>query len=262
MSDGHPSDTLKPTLACPRCQQPMVLDGTAQTLRCPHCDTENSLPTIPPFVAPLSSPTTASSGLDLRGYELIEQLGKGGMGAVYRAVDPALGRDLAVKVMAADLCGDPQHEQRFVREARVTGSLQHPGIVPVYNLGRLSDGRLHYTMRLVRGRTFAEILREQAGRPERWPELLTIYVKICQAVAYAHSKRVIHRDLKPHNVMVGQFGEVQVMDWGLAKLLPAGERGREWARLPTCRRSRPAANGTPWMNAPMSSPWDRSCAAS
>ena len=95
--------------------------------------------------------------------------------------------------------------------------------MPVHNLGRLADGRIHYTMRLVRGQTFADILKSQAGKPERSPYLLSIFEKICQAVAYAHSKRVIHRDLKPSNVMVGRFGEVQVMDWGLAKLLTAEE---------------------------------------
>ena len=163
----------------------------------------------------------ATTGLDLRGYELLERLGGGGMGDVYRAGDPALGRDLAVKVMKADLQGYAAAEQRFLREARVTGSLQHPGIVPVHNLGRLADSRLHYTMRLVRGRTFADILRDEAGQPQRLPALLTIFEKVCQAVAYAHSKQVIHRDLKPSNVMVGRFGEVQVMDWGLAKLLTA-----------------------------------------
>jgi serine/threonine protein kinase/thiol-disulfide isomerase/thioredoxin len=165
----------------------------------------------------------AATVLDLRGYELLERLGSGGMGDVYRAGDPALGRDLAVKVMKSELQGHPEAERRFLREARVTGSLQHPGIVPIHNLGRLSDGRLHYTMRLVRGRTFADILKEQAGRPEHLPALLTIFEKVCQTVAYAHSKHVIHRDLKPSNVMVGRFGEVQVMDWGLAKLLTAEE---------------------------------------
>ena len=165
----------------------------------------------------------APAELDLRGYQLIETLGKGGMGEVYRCGDPALGRDLAIKVMMAAHRGHAERERRFLREARVTGSLQHPSIVRVHNLGRLSDGRLHYTMRLVRGRTFADILKDEAGKPERLPYLLSIFEKICQAVAYAHSKRVIHRDLKPSNVMVGRFGEVQVMDWGLAKVLTADD---------------------------------------
>ena len=192
-------------------------------------DTAGSLQstaTAPPFVG---GDSTAAASLpvtmDLRGYELIEPLGKGGMGEVYRSCDPALHRDLAIKVMAASLRGHAEGERRFLREARITGSLQHPGIVAVYNLGRLADGRLHYTMRLVRGRTLADILKEEAGQAERMPSLLAIFEKVCEAVAYAHSKRVIHRDLKPGNIMVGKFGEVQVMDWGLAKLLSA-EGGR------------------------------------
>jgi eukaryotic-like serine/threonine-protein kinase len=159
--------------------------------------------------------------LDARVYHLLEELGKGGMGEVYRTGDPALDRDLAIKIMKVQYNGIPEAEGRFLREARVTGLLQHPSIVPVHNLGRLPDGRLHYTMRLVRGRTFADILKDEAGQPERLPSLVGIFEKICQAVAYAHSKQVIHRDLKPANVMVGSFGEVQVMDWGLAKVLSA-----------------------------------------
>ncbi len=196
------------------------LPGTLDTKHGPL--RANALPQSTTVPEPSAS-AEAAPVLDLRGYELLERLGGGGMGDVYRASDPALGRDLAVKVMKADLQGYAAAEQRFLREARITGSLQHPGIVPIYNLGRLSDGRLHYTMRLVRGRTFADILKDEAGQPEHLPYLLTIFEKICQAVAYAHSKRVIHRDLKPANVMVGRFGEVQVMDWGLAKLLTAGD---------------------------------------
>jgi tetratricopeptide (TPR) repeat protein len=211
---------MKPRSRCPRCHKILVLQETFQSLLCPDCGCESSLlAAAPPFVAD----TTSQVALDFRGYQLIETLGKGGMGEVFRCCDPALGRDLAIKVMKTSLRGDPEVERRLFREARVTGSLQHPGIVPVHNLGRLADGRLHYTMRLVRGQTFADILKDEAGKPERLPYLLTIFEKICQAVAYAHSKRVIHRDLKPHNVMVGRFGEVQVMDWGLAKVLTPEE---------------------------------------
>ncbi|MHB1424754.1 MAG: serine/threonine-protein kinase [Gemmataceae bacterium] len=183
-------------------------------------ETDAHVPLFSEETLPLSTPR---GKLDERRYQLIEPLGKGGMGEVYRSIDPALERDLAIKVVKADLHGLAEAESRFVREARVTASLQHPSIVPVHNMGRLLDGRLHYTMRLVRGRTFADILRDEGGKPERWPALLGIFEKICQAVAYAHSKRVIHRDLKPANVMVGSFGEVQVMDWGLAKVLGSDE---------------------------------------
>ncbi len=211
---------LKPRSNCPRCRQAIELEETAQTVHCPVCESDAPLSTVPPDNGTYAD---RPAGLDLRGYELIERLGGGGMGDVYRAADPSLGRDLAVKVMKADLQRNPTAERRFLREARVTSSLQHPGIIAVHNLGRLADGRLHYTMRLVRGDTFADILRNKAGKPEYWPELLTIFVKVCQAVAYAHSKRVIHRDLKPANVMVGRFGEVQLMDWGLAKLLTTAD---------------------------------------
>jgi tetratricopeptide (TPR) repeat protein len=234
---------LKPRSCCPQCGQPIALEESAQTLRCPQCATDSPVTwASPPFVAAIPPSPNGPSGLDLRDYPLIEPpIGVGGMGGVYRASDPALGRDLAVKVMSADLHGHPSAERRFLREARVTGSLQHPGIVAVYNLGQLPDGRLHYTMRLVKGETFADILKEKAGRPEGWPELLRIFEKVCQAVAYAHSKRVIHRDLKPANVMVGKFGEVQVMDWGLAKLLteddipaePEGTPEREGTQIQT-----------------------------
>jgi serine/threonine protein kinase len=211
---------MKPRSQCSQCHKILVVEETFQTPLCPDCGCESSLLlTAPPFVAPATSPIPATADLDPRKYQLLETLGKGGMGEVYRSCDPSLGRDLAIKVIKGDHRGHPHVERRFLREARITGSLQHPGIVPIHNLGRLADGRLHYTMRLVRGQTFAEILKQEAGKPERLPYLLSIFEKICQAVAYAHSKRVLHRDLKPSNVMVGKFGEVQVMDWGLAKLL-------------------------------------------
>jgi serine/threonine-protein kinase len=154
---------------------------------------------------------------------LFERLGVGGMGEVYRCGDDALGRDLALKVLRMELRGNADAEERFLREARLTGSLQHPGIVPIHNLNRLTDGRPCYTMKLVRGRTLADLLRDEPEGPERLPRLLAVVEKVCQAVAYAHSKGVLHRDLKPSNVMVGKFGEVQVLDWGLAKVLARDE---------------------------------------
>jgi serine/threonine protein kinase len=215
---------LKPQSHCPHCRIIIILEEeeTIQTLVCPNCDRTSVTCDAPPYLME-TTPSAAPPMLDLRCYELSEPLGKGGMGEVYRCCDPALGRDLAIKVIREDLPGSQDIEHRFLREARITGSLQHPGIVPIHNLGRLADGRLHYTMRLVRGQTFSDILKDERGKPERLPYLLSIFEKICQAVAYAHSKHVIHRDLKPHNIMVGRFGEVQVMDWGLAKLLTLDE---------------------------------------
>ena len=112
--------------------------------------------------------------------------------------------------------------RRFVEEAQIAGQLQHPGIVPVYELGRLPDERLYIAMKLIRGRTLAELLEGRADAAEDRPRYLAIFEQVCQAMAYAHACGVIHRDLKPSNVMVGSFGEVQVMDWGLAKVLDRG----------------------------------------
>jgi serine/threonine-protein kinase len=170
-----------------------------------------------------SAEPEASQTLVASGHAFFERIGVGGMGEVYRCGDDALQRDLAIKVLRAELRGNADAEERFLREARLTGSLQHPGIVPGHNLGRLADGRPCYTMKLVRGRTLAELLRDEAAGPERLPRLLAVVEKVCQAVAFAHSKGIIHRDLKPSNVMVGEFGEVQVMDWGLAKQLSRAE---------------------------------------
>jgi tetratricopeptide (TPR) repeat protein/tRNA A-37 threonylcarbamoyl transferase component Bud32 len=173
---------------------------------------------VTPAASAKVTPNAGSNGvlLDLREHVLLDCVGRGGMGEVYRGRDPALERSLAVKVLRPELRGNAEAVRRFQQEARINGLLQHPSIVPVHNLGRLPDGRLYFTMKLVRGRTLADILGERTNAP---PELLGIFEKVAQALAYAHSRKVIHRDLKPGNVMVGAFGEVQVMDWGLAKLL-------------------------------------------
>ena len=148
-------------------------------------------------------------------YELRAEIARGGMGVVYRAFEPSIGREVAVKVLHDRHRTDPAATQRFVAEAQLTGRLQHPGVPPVFEVGAFPDGSPFLAMKLIEGRTLATVL-EAPNRPDP-AELLAVFEHICQAVAYAHSKAVIHRDLKPANVMVGAFGEVQVMDWGLAK---------------------------------------------
>jgi Flp pilus assembly protein TadD len=155
-------------------------------------------------------------------YRVLDLLGRGGMGEVYRAHEPSIGRDLAVKVLHARYRTDPNAARRFEAEARVTGRLQHPGVPPVFQVGTLADGSPFLAMKLIQGRTLAAVLAAP-DRPDP-AALLAVFEHVCQAVGYAHSKGVIHRDLKPGNVMVGAFGEVQVMDWGLAKLVGGGER--------------------------------------
>jgi tetratricopeptide (TPR) repeat protein len=153
------------------------------------------------------------------GYELIDEIGHGGMGVVYRARDIALDRDVAIKLLAQRYPADSSAAQRFLTEARITGQLQHPGIPAVHQVGVLADGRPFLAMKLIKGNTLETILKQRPDRAAERGRLLSIFEAVCQAVGYAHARRVIHRDLKPANVMVGAFGEVQVMDWGLAKVL-------------------------------------------
>jgi tetratricopeptide (TPR) repeat protein len=141
------------------------------------------------------------------------------MGVVLRARDPQLGHALAVKVLLEEYRGRPELERRFREEAQVTAQLQHPGVPPVHEVGALEDGRPFLAMKLIRGRALADLLKERRGSSEDLPRFLGIFEQVCQTVAYAHSKGALHRDLKPGNVMVGAFGEVQVMNWGLAKVL-------------------------------------------
>jgi serine/threonine protein kinase len=151
------------------------------------------------------------------GYVLLDKLGAGGMGGVFRAEDPALGRQVALKVIGiVDSRGE--FGARLLREAKIIAQLEHPGIVPVHDVGTLPDGRVFYTMKLVQGRRLDQQREELGGLPER----LRVFQKICEAVSFAHAHHVLHRDLKPQNIMVGQFGEVLVMDWGLAKVLDEG----------------------------------------
>ena len=155
-------------------------------------------------------------------YEVLGALAEGGVGEVFKGRDVDLGRDVAIKVLRADRTGDPEILQRFVDEAQIGGQLQHPGVVPVYELGVQADDRPFFAMKLVKGETLAALLkaRESPGHDRR--RFLRIFVQICQTIAYAHVRGVVHRDLKPANVMVGAFGEVQVLDWGFAKVLARG----------------------------------------
>lgn len=150
---------------------------------------------------------------DLSGtrYRLVGPIGRGGMGAVFEVEDEVLKRRLALKVV--DL--PPDGEEALLGEAGVLARLEHPGLVPVHDAGRLPDGRAFYTMKLVRG----ERLDSTLARLTTLPERLRLFLRVCEPVAFAHANGVIHRDLKPSNVMVGPFGEVLVLDWGLARLL-------------------------------------------
>jgi serine/threonine protein kinase len=149
-------------------------------------------------------------------YRLQREIARGGMGTVYVARDVELDRDVAIKVLNAGRF-HPELASRMLREARIIAGLEHPGIVPVHDVGTAPDGRVFYAMKLVRGLRLDEFASEAKSQEE----LLRVLKAICDAVAFAHAHGVIHRDLKPENIMVGAFGEVLVMDWGVAKMVAA-----------------------------------------
>jgi serine/threonine-protein kinase len=160
-------------------------------------------------------------------YRLEGEIARGGMGAILRGRDTELGREVAVKVLLETHRGRTELVQRFVEEAQIAGQLQHPGVPPVYELGQFGDRRPYFAMKLVRGQTLAALLAARRDVAEDRPRFVGIFEQVCQTLAYAHARGVIHRDLKPANVMVGSFGEVQVMDWGLAKVLHPGGLAEE-----------------------------------
>ncbi len=162
-------------------------------------------------------------------YRRVRLLAAGGMGAIHVVQDGPMARTLALKVLHEYLATQRDHTEMFLREARITGQLDHPNVVPVHDIG-VKDGHLYFTMKLVEGRTLLDWVRSRgAGRfPEREElfDLIDVVIKVCDALAFAHDKGVLHCDIKPANVMVGEFGQVYLMDWGVARLL-AEERHRD-----------------------------------
>ena len=234
---------IKPQFAgrkttCPTCKQPLVVPTFDPTHAVVPKDQIDGAPSSIAQVGmdggvTLESPGRCKTGqkpvqelLARRGKKdryLIEgEIARGGMGAVLRAVDCDIRREVAVKYLLDQ--SDHRKKVRFIEEAQITGQLEHPNIPPVHELGVDAQKRVFFAMKMVRGRSLAQVLdelRTNARSAEKeWPlsRLLNILVNTCNALAYAHSRGVIHRDLKPSNVMVGDFGEVYVMDWGLAKV--------------------------------------------
>ena len=201
--------------------------------------------------------TPSTSGLRFR---ILRPHAEGGLGEVYVARDEELHREVALKQIQDRHADDPTSRARFLLEAEITGGLEHPGIVPVYGLGSDADGRPFYAMRFIRGESLKEAIARfhAADDPRRDPgeralalrQLLGRFVDVCNAVAYAHSRGVLHRDLKPGNIMLGPYGETLVVDWGLAKVVgrPEGRRSRGGdapARVGECRR-RDAGRARRW----------------
>ena len=163
-------------------------------------------------------------------FTLRGEMRRGGMGAIFLAHDQEVDRDVAMKLLLGD---DKIERKRFFQEAKLTGSLEHPNIVPIHGMGRdTQSGHVYFTMKLIDGENLREIIQSiksdvYSPKEWNWAKLLNIFVHVCHAIEFAHSKRVIHRDLKPSNIMVGKFGEVQVMDWGVAKHLGKKEEVRK-----------------------------------
>ncbi|MEE8106363.1 MAG: serine/threonine-protein kinase [Planctomycetota bacterium] len=163
--------------------------------------------------------TKADGAADDSRYQVLGEIARGGVGIVFKGRDKNLGRNVALKVLRPRHSDNAEVVQRFLEEAQIGGQLQHPGIVPIYGLGLQDDGRPYFAMKLIKGETLAVMLNDRASPDVDRRRFLGIFEQICQTLAYAHSRGVVHRDLKPANVMVGNFGEVQVVDWGFAKVL-------------------------------------------
>ena len=175
------------------------------------------------FSNPRSSDQPDAFPEDPPGYDLFNEIGRGGMGVVYRAHDRAMNRVVAVKLLSAGFAPNSTTATRFLAEAQITGRLQHPGVPAVYHVGKMPDGRPFLAMKLIQGETLDAVLESSEDLDK-----LAVFETIALTIGYAHAEGVIHRDLKPENVMVGSFGEVQVLDWGLAKVLPKSEpKGRQ-----------------------------------
>src|SRR5438132_1405464 len=204
-------------------------------------------------------------------YRILRPHAKGGLGEVFVAEDTELGRHIALKEIQARHADRTELRQRFILEAKITGGLEHPGIVPVYGCGTYADGRPFYAMRFIKGDNLRDALRRfhgsDAAHDRRFEslafrELLGRFVDVCNAVAYAHSRGVLHRDLKPGNIMLGKYGETLVVDWGLAKPLTddrrpqaAGPAGESTLRPSSAESSQAAtrtgaAVGTPAFMSP------------
>ncbi|MCB9746532.1 MAG: SUMF1/EgtB/PvdO family nonheme iron enzyme [Alphaproteobacteria bacterium] len=183
--------------------------------------------------APRPEKPAAAVGHWLGGYEVLGRIGVGGMGEVLRVRDPTLNRVMALKVLHGHISVNAEDLRRFVDEAQITAQLRHPSVVPVHELGELPDGRLYFTMEEIRGRTMSSVIREVHDASEDGPwrpsetgwslrRLVEALRRVGEGVAYAHSRGVLHRDIKPSNVLLGEFGEVSVLDWGLALLIGSG----------------------------------------
>lgn len=213
---------------CPFCRKPFSVakqSTFALDNHKDHVDKKNA-PSV--SFLPEHLPLQENIQFSIGPYQILQSIGKGGMGEVFLAYDTTCGRRIALKKIRPDLTEHKQLYNRFIKEARITSQLTHPAIIPIYAI-HSEEGCAYYTMPYIEGNTLKQLLRtarkqERKGEKlnhlaESIPALIRIYLSICQAVAYAHSKKVLHRDLKPENIIIGQYGQIVILDWGLAKLI-------------------------------------------
>lgn len=215
------------SISCPKCHHIFKLVAAEPVRFCPLCGTDFTME------APLELPkleAPAPNELLSNRYQLLESIGKGGMGEVFLAFDTVCGRKIALKKIRSDLLEHPQIRHRFLKEAHITCQLTHPAIIPIYSIQSVQLSAF-YTMPFVEGETLKQILRKTRQQEKKGekilhiggsiPALMRSFITICQAIAYAHAKGVLHRDIKPENIIIGKYGEVLLLDWGLAKFLYA-----------------------------------------
>ncbi|MGK5594892.1 MAG: serine/threonine-protein kinase PknD [Parachlamydiaceae bacterium] len=237
---ANPSSQNFLSFCCPHCASKLLLPKAQPLLYCPSCgksltneeikDTQLTHDENTDYITLVQghAPQKENIQYSLGSYQIINSIGKGGMGEVLLAYDTICGRKIALKTIRKDLISLGNIHNRFLKEARITCQLTHPAIIPIYSIHK-EKNLAYYTMPYVEGETLKQILRKtriQEKRGERLdhvggsiPALIRIFITICQAVGYAHSKGVLHRDLKPENIIIGKYGEVMILDWGLAKLL-------------------------------------------
>jgi serine/threonine-protein kinase len=214
---------------------PLDAQARQQLQRLPDADVQASLAALPDGDFPVTV-MTAPPVASLR-FRRLRPHARGGLGEVYVALDEELHREVALKEIQDRFADHPDSRARFVREAEVTGNLEHPGVVPIHGLGCYPDGRPYYAMRFIRGEPMHDAIarfhaadanarRDPGERSLALRELLSRFVAVCNAIAYAHARGIVHRDLKPANIMLGEYGETIVVDWGLARVLdrPDGEQ--------------------------------------
>ncbi len=232
----HPRKDESKEIVCPSCDSHFFLSGAkkAHPAFCTYCghtldqtkDQETTLEEIS-FVQK-HIPDEESVQFSIGSYQILKRIGKGGMGEVFLAYDTECGRRIALKRIRTDLKNRKQLLLRFLKEARITAQLTHPSIIPIYTIHE--DGQnIYYTMPYVEGETLREIINKARKLDKKGeksesvgtsiPSLARILVNVCQAISYAHSHGVLHRDIKGENIIVGKFGEVMILDWGLAKII-------------------------------------------